>query len=156
LIRRDRGEAVVSLGQLDLVLAPMLEYVKRFVELHILDGLTCIGAIVVGRLGRLRYGIDRVATGRRRYAAFGRCLLAIVEVMEQVALVDLILVVVELGALRFERRERGFGQLGDDIGRDADGLDRAAIRSVVARGGQAQGGIIVERQVWVPTTMARR
>ena len=75
---------------------------------------------------------------RRGRALRRRRLLAVLEVMQQVALVDLVILIIELRTLGFERRKGWLRRFGNDVGRNAYGLNRTAVGRVITGRGQAQ------------------
>src|SRR6266404_6482513 len=142
-----RGLQRLALRELQLERAPMLQDLDRAIELHILLFLR-LAALGAGALVAL------LVAGRRRGSHASRivrlCLffvliLPILEMMREVRFVDL-RILVDLGALQLQRRERFFGWLYIQVRRDSDRLNRAPSRSVVARSGQPQRRMIVERQ----------
>src|SRR6516162_2548619 len=125
----------------------MLENIDGLLELDVLFllflfSLLGLGGLVRGLAGR------RAGTGLRRrrgptFAVFVR--LPVLEVMRQVALVNL-RVLVHFGSRNFERRQGWFRGLHVNVRRDTYRLNRASIGSEVARGGEAEGRMIVERK----------
>src|SRR5262249_17114322 len=136
----------ITSGQLQLERVPVLENIDCLLELDVLFLLFLVSLLGLGGLVRRLTG-RRAGTGRRRgrpaLAVFVR--LPVLEVMRQVALVNL-RVLVHFSSRNFKRRQGRFRGLHVNVGRDAYRLNRAPIGSEVARGGEAKGGMIVERE----------
>ena len=68
--------------------------------------------------------------------------LVVLEMMKQVTLTN-VLTFIHFRSGQFQGRQRWLGRLNYHVWGDADGLNGAAVRSEVARGGETQGRFVV-------------
>src|SRR5262249_21358341 len=135
------GRRVVGLGQLDLVLAPVLEDADRFIQLDVRLRFCRFILLDRTRYSGIRLAGTALAGGR---GAMGRMLLVVFEMVKQVTFTNFV-IFTRLRCWQFQCGQRRLGWFDYHVWRYADGLNRAAVGSEVARGGEPQGRLVIER-----------